>query len=101
MQITLRRIGMWGAALLAVALPAVAPAQEQSELTKSMGIDQKLGATIPKDATFVDETNQTRDLGSLLRGRPVLLVPMMLKCPAGCLVLRDALQKTLFSADHP
>lgn len=100
MRMTLRRIGTWGAALLAVALPVVAPAQ-QSDLTKSMGIDQKLGATVPKDAEFKDETNQVRTFGSLFQGRPVLVVPMMLKCQAGCLVLRDALQKTLFSADHP
>lgn len=100
MNNTLRRIGTWGAALLAVALPVVASAQ-QSELTKTMGIDQNLGAVVPKTAQFTDETGQPREFGSLLKGRPVLLVPMMLKCEAGCLVLRDSLQKTLFSADHP
>jgi len=66
-----------------------------------MGIDQKLGATVPMTAQFTDETGHTREFGSLLKGRPVLVVPMMLKCTAGCLVLRDSLQKTLFSADHP
>ncbi len=100
MTTNLRRIGIWGAAILAVALPVLASAQ-QSELTKTMGIDQKLGASVPKDAQFTDETGHTIEFGSLLKGRPVLVVPMMLKCEAGCLVLRDGLQKTLFSADHP
>ncbi|RYG27187.1 hypothetical protein EON82_00280 [bacterium] len=101
MTITSRRIGTLGAALLALALPTVAPAQQQSELTRHMGIDQKLGATVPKDAVFHDETGSERTFGSVLQGRPVLLVPIRLTCNGGCLLIRDNLQKVLYRAEHP
>jgi protein SCO1/2 len=96
-----RRIGIMGAALIALFLPALAPAQQQSELTRHMGIDQKLGAAVPKDAVFHDETGAQRTFGSVLQGRPVLVLPLRLRCNGGCLLLRDGLQKVLYRAEHP
>jgi protein SCO1/2 len=101
-----RRTGITGAALLALALPAVAPAQfnpkgQQSELTRHMGIDQKLGVAVPKDAVFQDETGAKRTFGSVLQGRPVLVLPLRLRCDGGCLLMRDSLQKVLYRAEHP
>ena len=101
MTLLVRRLGTLGAAILALALPIVAPAQSaQSEFTKVMGIDQKLGAKVPLDVTFQDETGATRTFGSLLKGRPLLVLPLPLKKSAGCGVVTDGLQKTLFKADH-
>lgn len=106
MNLFARRLGTLGVATLAMALPTVAPAQSnsaasnQSDFTKSMGIDQKLGEKVPMDATFQDETGVTRTFGSLFHGRPLLVVPFPLRKSAGCGVVTDGLQKTLFKADH-
>ena len=106
MTLLVRWIGTLGAAMLALALPVLAPAQadatrNQSSFTRTMGIDQKLGTKVPLDATFVDETGETRSFGSLLKGRPLLVLPFPLKKTAGCGVITDGLQTTLFKADHP
>ena len=101
MTLSARTIGTLATALLAVGLPALAPAQTKSEFTKPMGIDQNLGAKVPLDASFRDETGATRTLGSLLKGRPVMIVPFPLKRIAGCGIAIEGLQKTLFRADKP
>lgn len=98
MNLTLRRIGILGAALLAAALPAVAPAQKT---LLGMGIEQKLGAAVPMDAVFRDETGRERTFGSLFQGRPVLVVPVPMRKKAGCGVVLDGLQKTLYRSGHP
>lgn len=106
MNPSLRRFGTMGAAVLAAALPAVAPAQTNTTGTRArmmlgMGIEQKLGAAVPKDATFRDETGKERTFGSVLMGRPVLVVPVPMRRKAGCGVVLDGLQTTLFRANHP
>ena len=106
MTLLVRRLGFWGAVLTTVASPAVAPAQAkmsapQSSFTKVMGIDQRLGGKVPLDATFQDETGTTRTFGSVLKGRPVLVVPFPLRRNAGCGIAIEGLQKVLFKADHP
>lgn len=101
MTLLVRRVGTLGAAILAVALAAVSPAQRvQSDFTKSMGIDQRLGAKVPLDVAFQDETGATRTLGSLLKGRPLLVLPFPLRRTAGCGVVAEGLQKTLARAAH-
>ncbi len=99
MNLSLRRIGTLGAAILVAALPAVAPAQKKAFL--GMGIEQKLGASVPKDAVFRDQTGKERTFGSLLMGRPVLVVPVPLRKKAGCGIVVDGLQTTLFRAINP
>lgn len=106
MKNSVRRLANMGAALVVVTLPAVAPAQDtqegqQSYLTRSMGIDQKLGASVPKDPTFLDETGVKRTFGSVFKGRPVLVLPLSLTCNGGCHLLVDGLEKTLFHTAHP
>lgn len=96
-----RRIAILGAALSAVALSSVASAQDTSELTRAMGIDQKLGDAVPKEPMFLDETGATRTFGSVLKGRPVLVVPISLRCHGGCQILLEGLQKTLYRAENP
>lgn len=100
-MIDVRRTGALGATLVAVALPSVASAQQQSDFTKSMGIEQRLGGAVPKSATFLDELGRKRTFGSLFQGRPLLVLPFPLKRTAGCGVILDGLQKTLFRAANP
>ncbi|MBI3721167.1 MAG: SCO family protein [Fimbriimonas ginsengisoli] len=59
-----------------------------------MGIDQKLGAQVPMDTQFTDETGKTVRFGDLFAGRPVLLVPMFYQCHGICEVTVEALLKT-------
>lgn len=101
MRINVRRTWTLGAAVMALALPVVAPAQQKSSFTAPLRIDQNLGGTVPMNATFNDETGATRTFGSLFKGRPVLVVPFPLKKTAGCGVAIEGLQKTLFKAAHP
>lgn len=50
----------------------------------SVGVDQKLGETLPLDLVFRDETGAEVPLGRYFRGRPVILVPAYYDCPMLC-----------------
>ena len=70
----------------------------QSPLTKSMGITQHLGDSVPKDLLFKDENGKSVRLGDMLKGRPVVLVPVFYSCKTGCAILTDSIIKTLAKA---
>lgn len=55
-----------------------------TSVTASMKIDQRLGARAPLDAAFQDETGAKVTLGSMLHGKPVMLVPLYYKCAGAC-----------------
>ena len=104
MDLNSRRIGTLGAAVLAVALPAVASAQGGRpgfDPSRDLGIDQNLGKMVPLDARFTDDTGAPRTLGSTLKGRPVLVVPFPLRRLAGCGIAIEGLGKTLFRSANP
>jgi len=72
-----------------------APPQQQvyapSRLLKSVGISQKMGAQIPLDLPFVDETGRDVTLGSYFK-KPVILALVYYQCPSLCnLVLNGVL----------
>jgi protein SCO1/2 len=83
------------------ALPLLSLGQTQSSLTSQMGITQNLGAKVPTDATFVDETNHKVTFGSYLGKRPVILIPIFYACQTGCPLITDGLVQTLHAAAHP
>jgi len=72
---------------LSLTLPALATAGEQhtapSLPTASIGLDEKLGNTLPLDLTFTDETGQQVVLRELVKG-PTLILPIYYKCPNVC-----------------
>lgn len=74
---------------------------EVRDITKLMGIDQKLGQFVPKDAMFKDETGQAVRFDHYLGSLPILIVPVYYNCRSGCPVLVDNLVKTLARAGHP
>jgi protein SCO1 len=80
---------------LAMAVPASAQQPQESEIARSMGITQKLGAPVPKDVPFVDEYGTPIVLGDLLGKRPVVIIPLFYKCQTGCALITDSLMKTL------
>jgi len=55
----------------------------QNEQTETGGLDEHLGARIPLDLTFRDETGKTVRLGELITG-PTLIVPVYYHCTDVC-----------------
>jgi protein SCO1/2 len=99
---TLSRIGSLVAPLAALALVAtsgVASAQfsapldvpppgpaatERIPILKDAGLDQRLDAQVPLDATFVDDHGRDVKLGDYFHGKPVVLVLAYYDCPMLC-----------------
>jgi protein SCO1 len=92
--------GIRGAFALALAATAgLAAAQTPSEkLTDQIGIDQILGAPVPKDVPFLNERGEAVRFGDLLGERPVVLVPIFYRCQTGCNLISANLLKTLAKA---
>jgi protein SCO1/2 len=53
-------------------------------VTAQVGFDQKLGARLPLEARFRDESGQEVSLGDLFGKRPVILAPVYYRCPLLC-----------------
>ncbi|MBC8066296.1 MAG: SCO family protein [Chlorobia bacterium] len=64
-----------------------------------MKIDQKLGAQVPADANFKDETGKEIKFASLLGQRPVVLLPMFYLCRGVCGKEADNLLKSIAKLD--
>lgn len=64
-------------------------------ITDKMGIDQKLGAQIPLDAQFTDETGKKVTFGQELSSRPTFLLPIFFSCKGVCDLEMHSLLKTL------
>jgi protein SCO1/2 len=62
-----------------------APAKEQSEILKQVGIDQKIGQQIPLDLPFTDDEGQAVTLRKYFGGRkPVVVALAYYQCPMLC-----------------
>ena len=76
-------------------VPQVAPATAAT-LTARVSFDQNLGATVPLDAVFRDESGQPVSLGYLLDGRrPAVLVLGYKECPMLCSMVLGGLTESL------
>jgi protein SCO1/2 len=64
-------------------------------------VDQKLGDKIPADLVMRDEKGQEVRLGSLYRGRPVLLLPIFYECPGICTQELNGLADSMSSMKAP
>ena len=65
--------------------PSVGPASGLPEPLKKVGIEQRLGESLPLDAEFKDENGQIVKLGSFFtKGRPVVLALVYYECPMLC-----------------
>lgn len=67
---------------------------DQSKDLSGIGIDQKLGQSIPLDLTFSDENGQMVRLRQLIH-RPTILALVYLHCPNVCSLLLQNLADTL------
>jgi protein SCO1 len=59
-----------------------------------VGVDEKLGAKIPLDLTFRDETGRPQRLGALITG-PTVIVPVYYSCSNVCNFLQGDLSRVL------
>ncbi len=64
-------------------------------LNKNVWIEQKLGAQVPLDAQFTDETNKQIKIGDYLGKRPAILVMPFYKCAGACTLELDGLTRAL------
>ncbi len=67
------------------------PATAQPEALRNVGIDQRLDQQVPLDLAFRNEAGETVTLGSLLRGRPVILNLVYYECPMLCTLVLNGL----------
>lgn len=72
-------------ALLAIALLSIA-AVDPNNPFKSASIDERPGASIPLDGSFVTQTGKVATLRRIADGKPLLIVPVQHECPNICSV---------------
>jgi protein SCO1/2 len=88
--------GVFTAALLTVtALPVAAQQYGLPAMLQGVGIEQKLNAQLPLEATFRDETGTPVRLGNYFQGRPVIVNLVYYKCPMLCNLVLTGMVKTL------
>jgi protein SCO1/2 len=98
-----RRILSFAVALAVIALPTLAAAHgvekepyiKEEAFLKDVSFDQKLGAEIPLDLTFRDETGRAVTLGSYFGTKPVIMLLTYYNCTMLCPVLLDGLVRAL------
>jgi protein SCO1/2 len=84
-------------------VPAAAQTKEQSTVSrvfKEVGIDQKLGDTIPLDLPFRDETGATVKLGDYFHGKPVVLSLVYYNCPMLCKMTLNGMVECFLSMKY-
>jgi protein SCO1 len=96
-----------GVALIAVALTILwapwaqahsvvnEPLAAGSDLLKEVGLDQKLGAALPLDLAFRDESGRAVTLGSLVGSKPAILAFTYYNCTMLCPLLMDGILQAL------
>jgi protein SCO1/2 len=85
---------------LLLAVPAFAhtgkePYTKDEDFLKEIGFDQKLGAQLPLDITFTDDTGKTVRLGEYFGQKPVIMLITYYNCTMLCPLLLDGLVRTL------
>lgn len=71
------------------------PSEQMPGKLRDVGFDQNLGAQVPMDLVFRDETGRDVRLAELTRGKPVILSLVYYKCPMLCTMVLNGLTSTL------
>ncbi|AXA35141.1 MAG: electron transporter SenC [Candidatus Sumerlaea sp.] len=90
----------WAALFLTNGLWAFGPQSEPQSLTpptilREVGVEQKIGQSIPLNLEFVDETGTTVSLARYFGKRPVVITPVYFECPMLCTQVLNGLSRTL------
>ncbi|MGH9380661.1 MAG: SCO family protein [Thermoanaerobaculia bacterium] len=64
-----------------------------------VGVDPKIGGSVPLDVELVDVEGRRRALGDLVRDKPVVLVPAYYTCPMLCSMVTGGVVKALRVVD--
>src|SRR5579862_439907 len=64
------------------------------DVLAKMGVDQRLGQSVPGDVPFQDEHGRTVKFGDLYGARPLVIMPMFFECKGVCGVETDGLLQT-------
>jgi len=80
-------------ALLIGLAPVAAPANSDTPpaALRDVGLDQRLNQQVPLDLSFRNEVGETVTLGSLMRGKPVILSLVYYECPMLCTLVLNGL----------
>ena len=87
--------GLLAVVLGASAYPAVAGEDQRPAILRDVAFDQRLGAEVPLDVAFRDETGATVTLRNYLGDKPVLLVPAYYECPMLCTIVLNGVVSAL------
>ncbi len=104
----LAKLTMTGVVLAVAVLPGKALRAEPGEASRAakvetradtmlagINVEQKLGAALPLDAKFRDETGREVTLGALVGERPVVVAPVYYECPMLCTLVLEGFVKAL------
>lgn len=72
-------------------LPLRAASDTPPPALRAVGIDQRLNQPLPLDLRFRNEAGEVVTLGSLLRGKPVILSLVYYECPMLCTLVLNGL----------
>lgn len=97
-----RSYGAWLALvlLLVAARPLAAETRARPPQLEGVGVEQKMGASIPRDARFVDSQGNPVRLGELMGERPVLLNLVYFECPMLCNMAMNGLIRALRASSY-
>jgi len=87
--------GLLAVVLGATAHPVAAGEDQRPAILRDVAFDQRLGAEVPLDVGFRDETGATVTLRSYLGDKPVLLVPAYYECPMLCTIVLNGVVSAL------
>jgi protein SCO1/2 len=90
----MRQQWLAAALVLLVGLPVRAEEKAPADVP-DVGIDQRLGAQVPLDLPFLDESGRAVRLGDCLAGRPAILVLAYYRCPMLCTEVLNGLLDSL------
>ena len=85
-------------ALICIAMPLPAPAQESAGLPaalRDVGIDQRLNEQLPLDLVFRDEAGNSVTLRDYFGRKPVILTFAYYECPMLCTLVLNGLLKAM------
>ena len=73
--------------------------QEPPPTANDVGIDEKLGETVPMDMVFFDEYGKAVTLGELIGGKPTIISIVYYRCPGLCSPLLTGLTDVVNKVD--
>ncbi|MGQ9927446.1 MAG: SCO family protein [Chloroflexaceae bacterium] len=91
-------IARWLGSILLIALltvPTVAGAQSRQDPLANVSFEQRLGAQVPLDLSFVDDEGRPVRLGNYFGTQPVVLTLGYYECPMLCSLVRNGLVEAL------